>query len=278
MFYSQLSQSQIPWRYGIRFNKENHSLCFDLHSDIIPLINTYSENRKEHNTKYAQSNGYKNFDFRIAYNKYFGFDSSATISRHKDVISLEFGLLPQNKVEEKSHYVKLTKSICELATYLRLILYDATAEVKDDTYKFQLFEIETAVYAFANVHAYPIQGYINPKLRQFMSELGEIEYQENRKIRDKISPSIKKLFGFSDDVRLNFITDGRFWLQVPGNACSIGTLGEVADTPISIGAPFVSHNLDSAVQQLGLLITFAFVLDCYYEKHPEQSYVQIPQE
>jgi len=261
MVLSYLAQHQIPWRYGLRFNKTNFALCIDIHPELVDYINEEMD--------------VKNNIFHIREGASYGYDSVGKVSKTDTVTTLTFNLLNKKDKGDKLQvrFKNICKTISDLTTFFQSYLFEEGEGFShvDTQLPLQLFEFDIAVFD-SYPHANPIQGYVGPILRQFLKEQGELDYKEAVKFRDEFIGQSAKFFGYKAESLINFKNDGRFLVQVPGNACDIGIYGEESDRPISQGATFHSHNLDTAKQQLGLLIGLGMILNWYYEKYSNKDY------
>ncbi len=275
MYYSHLNQKQVPWIYGLRFNKTEFSLIFEASSDIFNFIIKYEERFREGLDAVVASHEYKSGTFELDLkNKKFGYEDVGDVLYFGNIVSISFPLLPKSKEPElrKKHYSKVAGSLSFLFGACKTFFYVNRDDLIIPTLgsPLQIFEVETRTVR--EMHGHCLGGYISPEFRLFMSEQGQLSYSELRILRDVFRKEAKKLFGYDGHALLIFEPAGGFLVQVPGNACDIGVYGDDRSHPIKYGAEFQSHNVDAAQQQLGLLMGLAMIIGCYYEKYPEANY------
>ncbi len=277
MFYSTLEMQTIDWLYGLRFDADQNTLCFDIDLSKVNYLNEFFEQTKKYTEKTCLEYQFKNQSFVLSTEQQkFGFGKIADVTFSENFVSICFAVLckSRNPNIRKAHWMKIAQTIMLLSQGLRYLM---TGEEKISPtageLPMQLFEVHTMSYR--DMHGHALQGFVHKSLRTFLKEVGELSYLEARVYRDAFRSQIKKLFGYEDQAILKFEADGGFLVQVPGNACDIGIYGDERSHPIQYGAEFQSHNVDSARQQIGLLIGLAMILGWYYEKHPEDVYWNI---
>jgi hypothetical protein len=108
------------------------------------------------------------------------------------------------------------------------------------------------VFANRDMHAYPLSGEFSPELVQALASQGGDDLPAIKQAMQQafIAMYPKQIGNFRASSR----PDGRFHLSVPGDCACLGVDGNWDGSGGERGYEFGSHNVDTSIQQLSLLV------------------------
>lgn len=250
--YKNILDENHPWWFELSFAADEMAI-------IVRIAEKVAENlevQKEENTpivkKLKESRGLQNWSGDIQDN--FGFENALT-SRFSDKGLELVGRLPEGVHKKRQRGTALASSLHALFIFLSITDTDSSEILP------QLLRVNIAI-GNNKMGSFALGGFFSSAARKALSELASNDFKD---ITEAMTTAYTHMWGSPLEPYQNRFAAhlgydwGGFIAICPGNACDIGP-NHTSD-PEGYGYQFGSHNVDSRLQQLTLLVSLCALHD-----------------
>lgn len=261
MFFTDkcsIVEKNVPWKYSLSYNFKRRILKLKMHKAVIEFLREFLDNNENYN---AINKKIIRSTMRELWNPqdgFFGFESIFLLKKNNEYF-IEFEI-PIDGLEDCWGYdpfLNISKTFTALTEVLESCYIDTSCTEN------QILNFITSTHE--GLHGGSLCGEFG---------IGITNWSKSEGIRNKtftnvedIAFEVSQLIWRHANYRTQFDiytgTNGGFYATIPGDACGINPENSYDLKDDNVGHFFDCHNVDSARQQLLLLIVIAIICDIY---------------
>jgi len=292
----------LPRCYSFSFNLETMTLFFKIQRWIVPAIKNFIEFEallmeymyKKHG---GDKSTFINFGEK---EKPFGYNNSMTWDKETEteiIYSYTFGPVnvPTEEICEKcegtklgfsdhpchnchgtgkkhipssQHFSEALLSLYPILKFANCALQENCYENNNKTYSPQTNEVQTIALEYSDTTGIcncSMFGWIDDRVAEWLKNITPEQEKIITRAMQKTEEILLSKKMQESYFTFNWFNDDYFYLQAPGNACTLGTSSQSMGMFGNVGRTLEPHNIDHRFQQTSFLVALAVMNDMYEE-------------